>query len=72
MWLVVMKIISWIVWCLGEASKKVFICRDFGIVKAGWVALQETKLCSVDCCMVNQVCGCNEWGYAFFASSGAT
>lgn len=39
-----MKIVSWNVRGLGDVSKRLLFRRDLGMIRAGWIALQETKL----------------------------
>lgn len=45
--------------------------KDLCSIRADWVALEETKLRSVDSYFVQQICGQKNWGFVFSASIGA-
>lgn len=51
--LFITKIVSWNIRGLRDVSKRVLVRRDLGGIRAGWIALQKTKLCLVDSWMVN-------------------
>lgn len=68
---IIIKLVSWNVRGLGETSKRALIRRDLGAVRDGWIALQETKLYSVDNWLVNQIRGQGEWGFCFLGSVGS-
>lgn len=55
------KVISWNVLGLEDVFEKALVSRDLGTVRAGWIALQETKLRLVDSRLVNQICGHGNW-----------
>lgn len=68
-----MKIISsWNVWGLGDPHKRYNVRKDLGSIKADWLALQESKLGTMDRYLVQQICGQRDWGFAVSASKCVT
>lgn len=60
-----MKIVSRNVRGLGGFQKRSFVRKDLRSIRVDWVAVQESKLRSLDNFVVQRIYGKRDWGYNF-------
>lgn len=69
---VFMQIISWNIRGLGSSVKKRFVLKLIKKRKPDMVLIQETKLETIDVCLVQNLWGSGDFGFACSSASGAS